>query len=238
MADTARRMLELHHLPNFAYAVDGTFAVFFDKPRRLPPGPVAQQYWCRKQKYAINCQIVSNDKFVYDVDVGWCGTTHDSRIWERSEVKMWIEDPQRRPYKIAGDRAYRITPVLMKPYTTAETEGNVARTEFNAALSGLRTRMSENVYGRWKRRWPYVKAMRADFEKSQKIIVSTLCLHNLATRWGEPDFDGSDESGDEEEEDNDFRDADGEVQRLAGRRVREDFAQRRYDMLHKNPLKI
>ena len=46
MADTARRMLELHHLPNFSYAVDGTFAYFCDQPRRLPPGNLmSNHYW-------------------------------------------------------------------------------------------------------------------------------------------------------------------------------------------------
>jgi hypothetical protein len=46
-------------------------------------------------------------------------------------------------------------------------------------LSGLRTVMSENLYGVWKRRFPILKALRTDFTLSQKIIVATAILFNL-----------------------------------------------------------
>ena len=88
------------------------------------------------------------------------------------------------------------------------------------------------MYGRWKKRYPYVKAMRADFRRSQKIIVSTLCLQNLAMRWGEPDMAGESSSEDEGPHDPDLRGAAHEVHRLAGKRIRDKMAQRRYDQLH------
>ena len=57
MEATAQRMEEKYHLPRFAYAVDGVVVRFDYKPRGIPPGNVAQDYWNRKNCYAINCQV-------------------------------------------------------------------------------------------------------------------------------------------------------------------------------------
>ncbi len=75
MQATAQRMEEKYHLPRFAYAVDGVVVRFDGKPRGIPPGNVAQNYWNRKNCYAINCQIIANDELlIYDIDNGWPGT--------------------------------------------------------------------------------------------------------------------------------------------------------------------
>ena len=63
--------------------------------------------------------------------------------------------------------------------------------------------MSENIYGRWKKRFPILKNMRTDLELSQKIIISTAVLHNIAQILGDEDFDDGyeeDESRDEEDD--------------------------------------
>ena len=74
---------------------------------------------------------------------------------------------------------------------------------FNRRLSGLRIVTSENIYGRWKKRFPILKNMRTDLELSQKIIISTAVLHNIAQILGDEDFDDGyeeDESRDEEDD--------------------------------------
>jgi hypothetical protein len=56
MQDTARKMEDKFDLPRFAYGVDGVVVKFASKPRGIPDGNVGQNYWNRKNCYAINCQ--------------------------------------------------------------------------------------------------------------------------------------------------------------------------------------
>ena len=175
MEDTSGRNLERFSLPRFALAVDGMMVRFCDSPRRLPPDKNPQQYWCRKQFYAINVQVVCNDQFICDLDCRWPGSTHDSRVWIRSSVKPYLEE-QRRFY-IAGDSGYPISEILIKPYTTAESAQDARKRLFNRRLSGLRTVMSENIYGVWKKRFPILKCMRTDYVLSQKVQYFFLNLH-------------------------------------------------------------
>ena len=183
MEETCERMMTKFHLPRFAMAVDGMMVRFPDAPRGFPPTMHKQLFWCRKQFYALNVQVVGNDQFIYDIDCRWPGSTHDSRVWNRSEVKHYVE--QQRTYYIAGDSGYPISEVLMKPYSTAEAGRERRKRLFNKRLSGLRTVMSENLYGVWKRRFPVLKSLRTHFELSQKIVVATGVLFNIGRFWGD-----------------------------------------------------
>ena len=140
MGDTSERMFQRFGLPSLSMAVDGMMARFEEAPKKLPPGKYQQLYWCRKQFYAINCQVVANDRKIYDLDVRWPGSTHDSRIWKRSQVKQYIESQRR--FLVAGDTGYPISEVLMKPFTMNEADGDRRKRLFNRKLSGARTVMS------------------------------------------------------------------------------------------------
>ena len=91
MEATAQRNLERFDLPRFALGVDGVMLRFQEAPRKLPDDKHQQQFWCRKQFYAINAQVVGDDKLIRDIDVRWPGSTHDARVWCRSEVKPYLE---------------------------------------------------------------------------------------------------------------------------------------------------
>jgi hypothetical protein len=56
MQETAWRMEDKYDLPRFAYGVDGVVVRFASKPRGVPEGNVGQNYWNRKNCFAINCQ--------------------------------------------------------------------------------------------------------------------------------------------------------------------------------------
>ena len=101
-------------------------------------------------------------------------------------------------YKMAGDTGYPISEVLVKPYSTEEAGQDRRKRLFNKRLSGLRTVMSENVFGIWKRRFPILRNMRTHLELTQKIIVATAILENIAIKLGEEVPNGED---DEQEED-------------------------------------
>lgn len=157
----------------------------------------------RKQFYALNCQVVANEKYILDVDCSWPGSTHDSRVWNRSAVKLYMERQKR--FYVAGDSAYPTSENLVKPFPMAESLQCPRKRLFNRRISGLRTVMSENIYGIWKRRFPILKAMRTDLKFSQKIILATAILFNLGRMWGDdgPDEDESD-SEDEDGCDNEI----------------------------------
>jgi hypothetical protein len=62
-------------------------------------------------------QVVCNDEYVIlDLDCDWPGVTHDARVWAYSSVRRYLETVPGF-YLIAGDSAYPISPVLMKPYS-------------------------------------------------------------------------------------------------------------------------
>ncbi len=190
MEATARRMEEKFHLPGFAYAVDGVVARFDGKPHGIPQGNVGQDYYHRKNCYAINCQVIANDqRLIYDIDNGWPGATNDARVWHLSEVKGYLdEDHQHHFFLMAGDSAYPISAWLVRPYTTAEAADAPNKAYFNECLSGLRTVMSEDVYGVWKSRFPCLRCLRCHLPLAQDVILATAILHNIATRWKAEEF--------------------------------------------------
>ena len=192
MEATSQRMFERFNLPRFAMGVDGVQVRFQDAPRNLPPDKHAQLYWCRKQFYSINVMVVGSDRYFLDIDVGWPGSTHDARVWNRSEVKQYLEEQRR--FLVAADSGYPISEVVIKPYSTAEGAQDPRRRAFNSKLSGVRTVMTENLFGIWKRRFPILKALRTDFRLSQKIIVATAVLFNIGQML-------NDEAPDDEDDD-------------------------------------
>lgn len=205
MEETSQKMLERFGLPRFAMAVDGMMARFEEAPRKLPEGKHQQQYWCRKQFFAINCQVIANEKRILDLDISWPGSTHDSRVWNRSQAKIYLESQRR--FLVAGDSGYPISEVLIKPFSNNEADGDRRKRIFNRKLSGARTVMSENIYGVWKRRFPIIKALRTDFRLSQKIICATAILFNLGRMWSDDDDDLESEDNDEDsdqDEDEDY----------------------------------
>jgi hypothetical protein len=182
MEATARQMFAKYHLPGFAYAVDGTFVRFDGAPRGIPHGPGQanrQNFFTRKLFYGINAMVIANDrKLIVGLDVDWHGSAHDARVWRMSRLKRRIE--RRRGYYLAGDSAYPGSDTLVKPYPNQEAIRNPRKRLFNSRLCGLRTEMSENVFGIWKGRFPCLRNLRCHYTKvgwsmkfrSREIFIS------------------------------------------------------------------
>ena len=188
-ARTAQYCLDKFGLPGISMAVDGVHCYFADTPRGVPAHiNELKVFWGRKARYSINCQVIGNEQRICDIDVQWPGSTHDAQIWKLSHAKQIIEE--QIEYKIAADSGYPISQVLVKPYSAPEVNENPRRT-FNRKLSGLRTVMTEDIFGRWKKRFPILRNLRCHLELSQKIIVTTAILENIAHAWNvdQPDDD-------------------------------------------------
>jgi len=60
-----------------------------------------QDYWSRRQKYAINVQIIGcGFGRIRHVVASWPGSTHDSRVWRTSSALTAIESQDE--FGIAG----------------------------------------------------------------------------------------------------------------------------------------
>ena len=159
MAATAQRLRNRFHLPRFALEADCVIVKFDGALRKLPPGVVKQNHWCWKMVYGINTQVVGNDAGkILDINITFHGATHDARIWSNSSVKRAIESQGQ--FLVAGDSGYPISKHLITPYRTAEALVDPSKALFNRRHSGLRTVMTENIFGVWKRRFPCINFLR------------------------------------------------------------------------------
>ena len=195
---TSERMYEFRGLRGIAWGIDCTHCFFAKKPRGLPPNIHPQKFYGRKNRYSLNVQVVGNDTRICDVDCTWPGSAQDATIYHYSAVKQHIEAQQ--TYKCAADSGYAISQVMVKPYNTVDAYNDRRKRMFNKKLSAIRTTMTENIFGRWKTRFPIITNLTTHMELSQKIIIATAILHNIATLWNEQLPEG------EEEPDQDNRD--------------------------------
>jgi len=87
--------------------------------------------------YGINCLVVADDRhYIRALDRDWHGSAHDARVWNYSAVKPIIE--QNRQFLLAGDSAFPLSDVLIKPFSNAEALYDPRKKLFNARHSGLR----------------------------------------------------------------------------------------------------
>ena len=140
---------------------------------------------------------------------------------------------QQQEFLIAGDSGYPISNILVKPYLTTDAAQDPRKQVFNKWLSGFHTAMSENVFGQWKRRFPFITAMRTKLDLSQKIVVATAILHNISKLW--VDEDESDEGESDANDDDEDHDPDVMVTwnlRDSAAAIRRRGQMRRKQILH------
>ena len=114
-------------------------------------GVYPQDFFCRKQFFAINAMITGDgEHIVRNIVAKWSGSTHDARIWSSSGIKRYMElfDGE---FAAAVDSAFPISTTAIKGYLNPTEPRKKA---FNRALSGLRTVCTENVIGDLKNPCP------------------------------------------------------------------------------------
>lgn len=126
--------------------------------------------------YALNCLVIGDfDGVIRMVLPAWPGSYHDSRVYRVSEGKRLIEAQDR--YMIAGDSAFCLTDTTITPYPNP---ANRAETLYNRKLSGLRTKATENIFGRWKHQFPILSGgIRTDVRSAPAIVMACAMLYNF-----------------------------------------------------------
>ena len=117
--------------------------------RKLPPNRIAQTFFGRKFRYAINAQVLGGiDRIIYDLNLGSPGKFPDSITWRVSPVKIAVEQQPLPQFRVAGDSAYAKSRLLVTPYRTAEAAADPSKRLFNLRFCGMRTECTENIYGK------------------------------------------------------------------------------------------
>ena len=131
---------------------------------------------------------MGNEERISHRDSSWPGSTHDGGVWNQSEIKAVVERQNR--YCVVGDSGYAISEWMIKPFSQQEINAASDLLQrkmrfFNRRLSGARTEMTENVYGKLKRRWQILKNMTLLVRHALKAIKACAILHNICVDWNE-----------------------------------------------------
>lgn len=168
--------------PGATGIIDGTHI-----PIDNPGGQFGEVYRNRKRFFSLNVQVVSGPHGeLLDVVARWPGSTHDSRVFDNSAVKMRYERGLLTGCLVA-DSGYPCLSYMLTPLLTTHT---VAQVRYNRAHKRVRN-IVECCIGRWKRRLLCLKkGMSRKPARAVSIICACAVLHNIATRRNDEVPDG------------------------------------------------
>ena len=137
----------------------------------------------------------------------WPGNTHDSHIFNTSQIFQQLEDNHNNLEQglLLGDSGYALKPYLMTPYYEPATANQ--RAYYNRAHRKTRV-IIEQTFGRWKRRFHLLHSeVRMRPERVCQLIGACAILHNIAIAFNEP-----------MEDEEDYEDDEPDVQEYQGRK--------------------
>ena len=208
--DRVMQKFELKHdLPQVAGVIDGTHI------KIKAPKEEHEAYYNRKQCYSLVLQAVTDSECRFlDDSVGYPGSIHDARVFQRSElhrriiagdimgVTRVINHVNVRPY-LVGDTAYPLSLFLL----TAFQGGRLTPVQerFNRVLTKLRV-VVERALGKLKTCWQCIlKELEDDTERVASNALACCVLHNFCIIMGD-DLDNSDEDDDSDDDNDDDED--------------------------------
>lgn len=185
--DISKEFWQDWNFPNCCGAVDGKHVQI-----QAPPNS-GSLFYNYKKTFSIVLMAVCDHKYKFTlIDVGAYGSSSDGGVFSRSELGKALYNnnfsfPQgefnlpgsniKTPYFFVGDEAFQLTTNMMRPYSGRNLV--TKKRIFNYRLSRAR-RIIENSFGILVSRWRVLRkpiAMNPKFV--DKIIISTICLHNF-----------------------------------------------------------
>ncbi|CAH2011495.1 unnamed protein product [Acanthoscelides obtectus] len=122
-----------------------------------------------------------NRKRFASINVQWPGSTHDSRIWKRSNICA-VMRPNAEQALLLADEGYGIERCLMTPYRIPNTPQEI---RYNNLLKKERA-----CIGQVKQRFSILQyKTQVKLTNILKLIVCCIILHNIAKTLGDPDFE-------------------------------------------------
>lgn len=168
--------------------IDGTLIRIVAPPANHPihPGP---PYYCRKNFYAINVQVIcDHNKKILNLNARYPGSVHDSAVWMMSGVRrlLYRRYMENEADFLIGDSGYPLEPWLIVPFVNPIKHSPEAL--FNTALSSVRI-FIEHTIGLLKNRFRCIHGHRAlhyNPRRVAKIIYSCAVLHNMCRTFNVP----------------------------------------------------
>lgn len=160
---------------------------------KSPGGDNAEVFRNRKNFFSINVQTICDANLkIQDIVARWPGSSHDSTIFNNSEIRRKLEIGEMRDCVLVADSGYAqrnyVMTLVGNPNTVIDPASGIYEesvAKYNESL--IRTRNTvERSYGVWKRRFPILATgINVKITSSQSIIVATAVLHNIACNFGE-----------------------------------------------------
>lgn len=179
--DIKRRIRVRYGFQNCIGIIDGTLIGLFQKP-----SVYGESYFCRKQIYAINVQVICDDqrriRYFYG---GWPGSTHDNRAWRNSKVFLDAATYFHTGEYLLGDSAYSTSSILVPSFKSLPGQALGPHKEFfNKGHAAPRV-VSEHCIGILKNRFPCLKNINIDvngrqgLKKIMDLLTCCCILHNI-----------------------------------------------------------
>ncbi|CAH1992783.1 unnamed protein product [Acanthoscelides obtectus] len=174
------------NFPNCVGAIDGKYVTI-----QAPPRSGSLYFNYKKSFSVVLLAIVDAEYRFVAVDVGAYGKNSDGGIFNDSNMRRSLKNgtfgmPKDRaitangeslPHVIVGDEAFPCKTYLMRPYSGRGLSQD--KRIFNYRLSRAR-RLSENAFGILCQKFRiFLNKLNIHPKNADKIILSSLCLHNF-----------------------------------------------------------
>lgn len=182
-----REFFKIAGMPSVIGAIDGTLI----RIQEVGGAQNKTDFFCRKQFYAINAQVVCDANCnIIDIVARWPGSAHDetvflnSAIFERFLNGEFIHND--RISLLLGDGGYRKEVFLAVPLRETQRQRTPAEILYQHAHIATRNTI-ERLFGQWKKRFPclWVGMRFSKVETVLSVIQATAVLHNLCKKNGD-----------------------------------------------------
>ncbi|KAJ8909980.1 hypothetical protein NQ315_008241 [Exocentrus adspersus] len=181
-----------YHIPGIIGAIDCTHVAIIAPPLNDENYP-EYVYINRKRYHSLNVQLICDHNMrILNVNSRFPGSSHDSYIWQMSNVRNVIENIYRtnhRGYYLIGDQGYPLRPWLLTPLE--QPEPNTPEFRFNTAFKRARSTI-ERCNGLLKSRFRCLlkhRVLHYSPTTAAKIVNACTILHNLCIEYGIPEVE-------------------------------------------------
>lgn len=182
-----KEFFRVAQMPCVIGVIDGTLI----KIQEVGGAQNKTDFFCRKQFYAINCQVTTDaDCKIIDISARWPGSVHDQIVWLNSRLfQRFLSGEFAKNQQnsiLLGDGGYGSEPFLATPLRETQRVRSRAETLYQEAHISTRN-IVERFFGQWKKRFPilFVGMRFRKLDTVLDVIVATAVLHNICKRRGD-----------------------------------------------------